>query len=100
MKLDITNFQDTIENESRPVLVKFSAAWCGPCKSYAPVFDKFAEDNTSVACFSVDCDESRDLAEEFDIMSIPCTLLFKNGDLVQKKQGKLSVSQLEELSSQ
>jgi thioredoxin 1 len=94
--LDLINFHDSIEEE-KIALVKFWAPWCGPCKTYAPVYEKFAEDNTNVACFSVDCEEFPDLASEFDIMSIPATLVFKDGKLADTKQGKLTVEQLQNL---
>jgi thioredoxin 1 len=97
MNLDTIIFNDTIESETRPVLIKFWAVWCGPCKRYAPIFDKFAEEHTEVACHSVDCGESEDLAKEYNIVSIPATLLFKDGELIQTKQGVLSEEQLLEL---
>jgi thioredoxin 1 len=94
--LDLTNFQDSVA-ESKVALVKFWAPWCGPCKTYAPTFDKFAEDNQSVSCFSVDCEEFPELAQEFDVRSIPATLLFKNGEYAKTRSGKLSAEQLSSL---
>ena len=97
MKLDTFSFNDAIDVPG-VVLVKFSAIWCGPCKVYAPVFEKFAEENPDVKCYSVDCEESPELAEEHGIMSIPMTLLFVDGKFVKQRQGKLSLEQLLELS--
>jgi thioredoxin 1 len=91
--LDLTTFQDSI-TDSELALVKFWAPWCGPCKTYAPTFDKFAEDNQDVSCFSVDCEEFPELAQEFDVMSIPATLLFKNGEYAKTRSGRLSEDQL------
>lgn len=96
--LNTINFQDSIDN-SEIALVKFWASWCGPCKAYAPVFDKFAEENSNVNCFSVDCEESSSIAREHDIMSIPATALFKNGKYVSMKSGKLTYEQLTEFTS-
>ena len=97
MKLDTFSFNDAIDCEG-VALVKFSAIWCGPCKVYAPVFEKFAEENPDVKCFSVDCEESPNLAEEHGIMSIPMTLLFVDGKFIKQRQGKLSEEQLLELA--
>ena len=97
MKLDTFSFNDAIDVPGI-VFVKFSAKWCGPCKVYAPVFEKFAEENLDVKCYSVDCEESPELAEEHGIMSIPMTLVFVEGKFVKQRQGKLSPDQLLELS--
>ena len=97
MKLDTFSFNDAIDVPGI-VFVKFSAKWCGPCKVYAPVFEKFAEENPDVKCYSVDCEESPDLAEEHGIMSIPMTLLFVDGKFIKQRQGKLSEEQLLELA--
>jgi thioredoxin 1 len=97
MKLDTFSFNDAVD-VSGVVFVKFSAAWCGPCKIYAPVFEKFAEENPDVKCYSVDCVESPELAEEHGIMSIPMTLVFVDGKFVKQRQGKLSSEQLSELA--
>lgn len=91
--LDLTSFQDSI-GDTEVALVKFWAPWCGPCKTYAPTFDKFAEENQNVNCFSVDCEEFPELAQEYDIMSIPATVLFKNGEYSKTRMGKLTQEQL------
>ena len=97
MKLDTFSFNDAVDVQG-VVLVKFSAKWCGPCKVYAPTFEKFAEENPEIKCYSVDCEESPELAEEHGIMAIPMTLLFVDGKFVKQRQGKLSEEQLSELS--
>jgi len=92
MKLDSTNFYDSISDGK--CLVKFEASWCGPCKAYAPIYKEFSEENSSVKCFSLDCQIAPDIAEEFDVKSIPVTMLFVNGEMIARKPGKLSKEQL------
>ena len=93
--LTTLDFQDNIEDGIS--LVKFWASWCGPCKRYAPTFDKFAEENSDVKCFSVDAETEQELCTEFNVSSIPVTLLFKDGELRKTKNGILTKDQLIEL---
>ena len=99
MELNFMNFQDTIDEIEGYALVKFWASWCGPCKRYAPTFDKFAEENPAVKCFSIDAEKEQGLCEEYGVSSIPVTLVFKNGDLVTKQSGILSAEKLSELTT-
>jgi thioredoxin 1 len=94
-KLNTIDFQDYTENGIS--LVKFEAGWCSPCKRYTPTFNAFAERNLHVKCFSVDAELETGLCSEFNISSIPVTLLFKDGELIEKKQGILSEEQLLDL---
>ncbi len=96
MKLDVLSFQDTIDSSS-PIFVKFEASWCGPCKAYAPVFKQFSEQNQDIKCYTVDCEEMRDIAIKYGIMSIPCTILFKDGKDINRKLGELSLQELKDL---
>ncbi len=93
------NFQDTIDEIEGYTLVKFGASWCGPCKRYAPTFDKFAEENPQVKCFSVDAEKEQGLCEEYAVTSIPVTLVFKDGEFKTKVSGILSVEKLSELTN-
>lgn len=98
MKLNTKNFYEAISDGV--VLVKFEASWCGPCKAYTPIFKEFANENVNVKCFTVDCQEEADLATDFDIKSIPVTILFKDGEEKQRLPGKLSKEQLTKLVSE
>lgn len=89
------DFQDNVEDGIS--LVKFWASFCGPCKRYAPTFDSFAEENPDIKCFSVDAEAEQDLCSEFNVSSIPVTLLFKDGELRETKNGILTKDQLNEL---
>lgn len=99
MELNLMNFQDTIDEVEGYALVKFGASWCGPCKRYAPTFEKFAEENPSVKCFSIDAEKEQGLCEEYGVSSIPVTLVFKNGEFKTKVSGILSAEKLSELTN-
>ncbi len=99
VELNLMNFQDTIDEIEGYTLVKFGASWCGPCKRYAPTFDKFAEENPQVKCFSVDAEKEQGLCEEYAVTSIPVTLVFKDGEFKTKVSGILSAEKLSELTN-
>jgi|688.fasta_scaffold1915655_2 thioredoxin len=96
MELDILTFADAIDSDT-PVLVKFEASWCKPCKTYAPTFEQFAAENPDIKCYSVDCEKLTNVAAEFGIMSIPCTIVFKDGKDLARKQGKLTLQEIKDL---
>lgn len=78
-------------------LVDFSATWCGPCQMLAPVVDELAEEmGEKVAFYNVDVDANGRLAEQYNIMSVPSILLFKNGNKVAQTVGFQSKESLAE----
>jgi len=79
--LEITkeNFENEVLKSPIPVLVDFNADWCGPCRMMRPMLDALAEERTDVKIASINIDEEEDLAEEYDVASIPCLVLFKGG---------------------
>lgn len=79
--LDSSNFQATLDNAKTPVLVDFFAEWCGPCQMAAPIMDKLADDyKEKIVIAKLDVDESRDIAGQFNVMSIPTVIVFKKDD--------------------
>lgn len=81
-------FADTIANETEPVLVDFWAEWCGPCKMVAPILDEIADENVgSLKIAKLNVDDAPDTARQYEVMSIPTLILFKDGAPVKKIVG-------------
>ena len=96
-KLSLGAFEKIL-SENTLVMVDFFATWCGPCQMFSPIVeqveDKYDGDLTVV---KVDIDENSDIAEKYTIQSVPTTILFKNGEVVERVSGLLSLSQCSEL---
>ena len=92
-----TNFEDVIAG-SKPVMGDFWAAWCGPCRILSPTVDEIADqyaDKITVAKCNVD--DAEEIAMRFRIMSIPTLLFFKDGQVVDKRVGVVSKSEIESI---
>ena len=81
------NFSQEVLQSDKPVLIDFWASWCGPCRMVSPVVDEIAEENTDVKVGKVNVDEQRELAAQFNVMSIPTLVVIKNGKTVNQMVG-------------
>ena len=80
------NFEAEVLKSDVPVLADFNAAWCGPCRAMKPMLDELAE-SAAYKIVSIDIDEEDELAEEYDVSSIPCLVVFKGGEEVNRSVG-------------
>ncbi len=81
------NFEAEVLNSEKPVLVDFWASWCGPCKMLSPVVDEIAEENADVKVCKINVDDEPGLAGQFNVMSIPTLLVFKDGKVAASSVG-------------
>lgn len=89
MTIEVTaqNFDEEVLNYKGKVLVDFWAEWCGPCMMLGPVIEEVSEEVDDVKFCKVNCDEARDVALQFGIMTIPNLIVFENGEQVNQSIG-------------
>ena len=81
------NFDETVLQSEKPVLLDFWAEWCGPCRMVSPIVDEIAGERDDIVVGKVNVDEQGELAVQFGVMSIPTLLVFKGGELVRTAVG-------------
>ena len=89
MTIEVTaqNFDEEVLNYTGKVLVDFWAEWCGPCMMLGPIIEEVSEEVDDVKFCKVNCDEARDIALQFGIMTIPNLIVFENGEQVNQSIG-------------
>lgn len=95
LELTKDNFKTEVLEVKGPVIVDFNAEWCGPCQAQAPIIEEAAEAMGDSCKFaSVNIDDEDELAEQYEIASIPCLILFRDGKEVDRKVGLQNVKKL------
>lgn len=95
-ELNSENFNDTIQGNDI-VIIDFWAEWCGPCKSFAPTFERAADNHEDVVFAKVNTEEQTELAQACQIRSIPTLMIFREQILLFNQAGALAPAQLEDV---
>ena len=88
------NFQEEVLNSTKPVLVDFWAAWCGPCRMVGPILDEIAKEREDIKVCKINVDEEQELAGQFGVMSIPTQMVVKDGQVVSQSAGARPKAQI------
>ncbi|MDA2809610.1 thioredoxin [Nocardiopsis sp. RSe5-2] len=99
VELTKDNFNDTLTDNDF-VLIDFWASWCGPCKQFAPVYEKAAEENPDLVFAKVDTEDQQELAASFDIQSIPTLMVVRDKTVIYAQPGALPKDSLDDLIKQ
>ena len=99
IELTKDNFEKTV-NDNPMVVIDFWAPWCGPCKGFAPVYEKASEAHPDVVFAKVNTDEEQELAGSFGIRSIPTLVVFREKVMLFQQAGALPGSALEQVITQ
>ena len=95
-EINIENFEKEVLKSEMPVLVDFNADWCGPCQMLKPILEQLADEQKKVKFVSVNVDAEDELAMRYNVSSIPCLIMFKNGEEIGRSIGLKSKEDLEE----
>lgn len=88
-QLNASSFDSAVKAKL-PIIVDFWAEWCGPCKMLGPVFEKVSHDFKGKLDFGkVNVDENQDIASQYGVMGIPCLIIFKDGEEVDRIVGAM-----------
>ena len=94
---DVTDgtFQSEVLESEQPVLVDFWAPWCGPCRVVHPILEEMAAERDDFHIVSINVDENQQTAAQYEVLSIPTLILFKDGAIAKKVIGAMPKRRLE-----
>lgn len=83
-----TTFENEVLSDTKPVLVDFSAVWCGPCKMLEPIIEELAQEwEDKVKVVKLDVDHNPAIAMQYQVMGVPTLMLFKGGEVQERVTG-------------
>lgn len=93
LKINKNNFE-SVKNSDKKVLIDFYADWCGPCRMMSPIVDEIADEREDILVCKVNVDEEPELAEAFEVFSIPTLVIMQGGKVLEKTAGARPKGQL------
>ena len=95
------NFNEEVLKSKIPVIVDFFATWCGPCKMLGPVIEQLSDDyDGKISIGKVDIDKNPDLAQKYEVMSVPTVIFFENGEIKRVENGFMPKERLDDIIKQ
>ncbi len=95
LSVNKNSFAQEVINSDKTVLVDFWASWCGPCRMLSPIVDEIAAEHPEIKVCKVNVDDEPELAQNFQIMSIPSLIVFKDGKVVANSVGLRPKAEIE-----
>lgn len=99
IELDEQNFVDTVNNNDI-VIIDFWAPWCGPCRSFAPVYEELSEEYSDVVFAKVNTEAQQNISAQFQIRSIPTLMIFREQIILYQEAGALPKQALQQVVTQ
>ena len=97
LDIELSNFETEVIKNEKKVLIDFYADWCGPCQKLSPIVDKFAEEHSEIKVVRIDIDAQENLADRYNIRSIPTLVVIENGEEINRVIGLVSEEKIIEL---
>ena len=97
IEVNESNFENEVLNSKTKVLVDFNAVWCGPCKMLGPILEEYAENHDNVKIVSINVDDNNNLARKYNVFSIPCLVVIKDGVEINRSVGLISKTDIDKL---
>ena len=95
IEINKDNFEEEVLKSDKKVLIDFNASWCGPCRMLKPVIDEIAESNDNIKVVSINIDDEEELADNYEVSSIPCLVLLENGKEIKRNVGFMPKENIE-----